>query len=217
VSNAPRARVRRALKALLDVCAFVAVSPAIAASAAEDRLLPGADSIFACCAQLMAWLPGDPGVVARRAFYRGTLEACAREWYIGFGSIFTHRRARVDQGAYIGAYALVGCARLGAGSLVGSRVSLLSGGSQHELQADGTWSPTDRRQLRQIDIGAHAWIGEGAIVMADVGAKAMVAAGAVVSTAVPPRTMVAGNPARFVRLLEPPTPGRTEHEHAAGL
>jgi acetyltransferase-like isoleucine patch superfamily enzyme len=208
---------RAVLKAVANACAVAAVAPAVAASALEERLCPGAEGVFACCAQLLAFLPGLPGVAARRAFYRGTLEVCAADFHIDVGAIFTHRRACVEPGVYIGAYALIGCANLRQGCLVGSRVSLLSGGSPHELQPDGTWSPTDPGRLRQIEIGPHAWIGEGAIVMADIGPKAMVAAGAVVSTAVPSRVMVAGNPARFVRVLEPPAAHMPEREHATGL
>jgi acetyltransferase-like isoleucine patch superfamily enzyme len=205
------------MKALADACAYAVVSPAIAASVAEQRLRPGAESVFGFCAHVVAWLPGMPGVVLRRAFYRGTLDACARDFYIGFGSLFTHRQATVERGAYIGAYALIGRAHLREGCLVGSRTSLLSGSNPHALQPDGTWGPTEHHRLQQIDIGAHAWIGEGAIIMADIGTKAMVAAGAVVSTAVPPRTMVGGNPARFVRTLEPPGSQPTEHKNASGI
>jgi acetyltransferase-like isoleucine patch superfamily enzyme len=217
VSQAPSAGVRGAVKALVDACALAAMSPAIAAAACERRFVPGGESIFGFCAHLAAWLPGPPGMALRRAFYRGTLNSCARDFYIGFGSLFTHRNAMVEQGAYVGAYALIGCARLRRGCLIGSRASLLSGGALHQLLPDGSWSPADHSRLQQIEIGAHAWVGEGAIVMADVGAKAMVAAGAVVSTAVPPRAMVAGNPARFVRMLEPPMAAVTEQQHAAGI
>ena len=208
---------RAVFKAVANACALVAVAPAVAVSCLEQRLCPGAEVVFGCCAQIVAVLPGMLGVAVRRAFYRGTLDECAADFHIDFGALFTHRSARVEPGVYIGAYALIGCARLRQGCLVGSRASLLSGSSPHQLQPDGTWSPTDRGRLRDIEIGSHAWIGEGAIVMADIGARAMVAAGAVVSTAVPSRVMVAGNPARFVRVLEPPVARMPEKEHATGV
>jgi virginiamycin A acetyltransferase len=217
VSRIPGGRGRAALKAFANACALVAVSPAIAVSLVEERLRPGAEAVFGFCAHVLAFLPGDPGVVMRRAFYRGTLEGCAGDFHVGFGSLFTHRRARVEPGVYIGAYTLIGCAHLREGCLVGSRASLLSGGTPHQLQSDGTWSPTNNARLHQIEVGAHAWIGEGAIVMADIGTQAMIAAGAVVSAAVPARVMVAGNPARFVRVLEPPSACATEQDHAAKL
>ena len=69
-----------------------------------------------------SFFPGLPGVFLRRAYYRLTLDHCASNFYIGFGALFTHRRALVEKDAYIGAYALVGCAHLGEGCLIGSRV-----------------------------------------------------------------------------------------------
>lgn len=198
--------VRAAAKAAADVCALVLVAPAAATAWAERKLSVHSESVFGMWAQLVALIPGPPGVVVRRAFYRLTLDACHRSLYIGFGTIFTHRHTRIAEGVFIGAYALVGCAALGRGALIGSRVSLLSGGNLHELRPDGTWSPTDPARLQQIQIGEHAWIGEGATILADVGSHTMIAAGAVVSAAVPPRVMVAGNPARFVRAVEPRPP-----------
>jgi acetyltransferase-like isoleucine patch superfamily enzyme len=68
------------------------------------------------------------------------------------------------------------------------------------------WFPAIRGTVR---IGDDAWIGAGAILLPNVtvGERAVVAAGAIVTSDVPPRTVVAGNPATFVRTLEP-SPGR---------
>jgi acetyltransferase-like isoleucine patch superfamily enzyme len=56
-----------------------------------------------------------------------------------------------------------------------------------------------------IRIGAHAFIGVGAIVLPGVtiGDEAVVAAGSVVVHDVPPATVVAGNPAQIVRAVTP--------------
>jgi acetyltransferase-like isoleucine patch superfamily enzyme len=198
-----RRTVRSAVKAAADVCALALVAPAAATSWLEQKLSAHGESVFGFWAQTLALVPGPPGIVLRRAFYRLTLDRCEGDFYIGFGTIFTHRHARIEPGVFVGAYALIGCAVLGRGCLVGSRASLLSGRDQHELQADGTWSATNPARRRQISIGEHVWIGEGATILADVGPQTMIAAGTVVSTAVSPRVMVAGNPARFVRALEP--------------
>jgi acetyltransferase-like isoleucine patch superfamily enzyme len=193
--------VRRLLKSTIDgICLVVAV-PAAMSCAVEARLVPGAETLFTTWAQMFALVPGVTGVFLRRAFYRLTLEACAPSFSIGFGAMFSHRQARIEQNAYVGPYAILGSCRLGRGCLIGSRSSILSGGSLHTLDAQGRWTATDLTRLHRVDIGDYAWIGEASVIIADIGASAMVAAGSVVSTAVPAHTMVGGNPARFVRKL----------------
>jgi virginiamycin A acetyltransferase len=110
-----------------------------------------------------------------------------------------NRNARLDGGAYVGSYALIGWVWIQENSLIGSRVSIPSGGHQHRFLPSGQWTPTDDTTLTRVVIGRNTWVGEAAVVMADVGSGCMVAAGAVVSAAVPNGVMVAGNPARFVR------------------
>jgi len=193
--------LRGLLKTVVDSVCLVLVLPAAAMCAAEVKLAPRAEVVFTAWAQTFALVPGLLGVFIRRAFYRLTLEHCASSFSIGFGAMFSHRHATVEQDAYVGPYAIIGSCNLGRGSLVGSRTSILSGGSLHTFDANGQWSATDLTRLHRIDIGSYAWIGESSVIIADVGRGAMVAAGSVVSTAVPAETMVGGNPARFVRRL----------------
>jgi carbonic anhydrase/acetyltransferase-like protein (isoleucine patch superfamily) len=195
--------IRSAAKKLANLVAVVVVSPGAATCWLEKRLLPGGEALFAFWSQMAAMMPGLPGLYLRRAFYHLTLESCSLDCYIGFGALFTHRRVVVEDQAYVGPYSLVGSAKLRKGCLVGSRASLLSGAGLHARDKEGRWQPTDMSKARQIEIGEHAWIGEGAIVMVNVGTGSLVGAGAVVSTRVPPRIVVAGNPARFVRRLGP--------------
>jgi acetyltransferase-like isoleucine patch superfamily enzyme len=203
------ASARRLLKSAVDGICLVMAAPAAVMCAAETRLGPRAETMFTAWAQTFALVPGIAGVFLRRAFYRLTLEACGSSFWIGFGAMFTHRAATIEQDVYVGPYALIGSCRLGRGALVGSRSSILSGGSLHTLDASGRWAATDLTRLHRVDIGAYAWIGEASVIIADVGTSAMVAAGSVVSSAVPAHTMVGGNPARFVRRLEAP---RTNEE-----
>ena len=204
-----RAGLRRLLKSAVDGVCLVIVVPAAALCAAETKLGPRAETMFTAWAQAFALVPGVAGVFLRRAFYRLTLEACGSSFCIGFGAMFTHRAAAIEQDVYVGPYALIGSCRLGRGALIGSRSSILSGGSLHTLDASGRWAATDINRLHRVDIGAYAWIGEASVIIADIGTSAMVAAGSVVSSAVPAHTMVGGNPARFVRRLEVP---RTNEE-----
>jgi virginiamycin A acetyltransferase len=195
---------RRLLKSAVDDVCLVIVLPAAAMCAAETKLGPGAETVFSAWAQTFALVPGVAGVFLRRAFYRLTLEACGSSFWIGFGAMFSHRAAAIEEDVYVGPYAIVGSCRLGRGCLIGSRSSILSGGSLHTLDASGRWAAADLNRLHRVTIAPYAWIGEASVIIADVGASAMVAAGSVVSSAVPAHTMVGGNPARFVRRLEVP-------------
>ena len=196
------------MKAMINAVALALVFPAALTCWIEERLSPNAEGVFGFWAQILAILPGPPGLFFRRAFYRLALRQCVIEFSIGFGALFFHRQVIVEEGVYIGPYAVIGCARLRKGCLIGTRANLLSGSGQHEMRDGGGWEASDRSRFVEIEIGEHAWIGEAATVMADVGPGSVVAAGAIVSAAVPAAVVVAGNPARFVRSLETNQPRR---------
>lgn len=183
--------MRRTLIVLLQVL----LAPLLAACALERRFGPG-EHVFALCGELVAMLPGWPGSMVRKAFYGGALRACATRAYIGFGTMIVHRAASVGENVYIGPYGIIGTAEIGDGAKIASRVSILSGRHQHAATPDGSASAVPA--FSAISIGAGAWIGEGAIVMANVGRGAVVGAGSVVVRAVPEGATVAGNPARRI-------------------
>ena len=199
----PRFSLRSAVKAAANAIALVLLSPCGLTCWLESSLSSGGEVVFGFWTNVVAALPGVPGMFLRRAFYRLTLDSCSPECYLGYGMLFTHRHVVVEDHAYVGLYSLIGSAHLGKGCLLGSRVSLLSGPSLHALDAEGRWLPAELSKLQRIEIGENAWIGEGAIVMVNVGAGSLVGSGAVVSTRVRPGIVVAGNPARFVRRLRP--------------
>jgi virginiamycin A acetyltransferase len=201
----PSRSLRRTIKQVVDGISLLLALPAAATCWTEYRLSPASEAVYQFWSHVFSMLPGLPGLSLRRAFYRLTLDHCHPDFYIGFGALFTHRQAHVEDGVYIGPYALIGSARLGRRSMIGSRASLLSGTELHEMDyTTGSWTPFEHTRLRQIIVGEHAYIGEGAIIMANIGSRSMVAAGTVVSNAVPAAVVVAGNPARFVRKIEVP-------------
>jgi virginiamycin A acetyltransferase len=206
------AALRQLIKSAVDLCCLVAVSPSAAMCAIEAAVTERGDASFVFWAQTFALVPGLPGVSLRRAFYRLTLDQCDKSFFIGFGAIFSHRHSRIEQDAYVGPYAVVGSTWLRRGCLIGTRSSIVSGTGLHSQDSQGRWMATDTSQIRQIEIGEYAWIGEGSIVMADIGPSAMVGAGSVVSSAVPARVVVVGNPARIARRL---TAGADEGSHGA--
>jgi acetyltransferase-like isoleucine patch superfamily enzyme/peptidoglycan/LPS O-acetylase OafA/YrhL len=196
--TAYRFRLRRAVKVTANVVALIVVWPAAVTCWIEAWLTRDGEGVFAFWTHTFALFPGIPGALARRAFYRLTLDYCDANVVIGFGALFAHRRAVVEPDVVIGPYAVLGSVVIHSGTLVGTRASLLSGSAQHTRGPDGRWT-ANSKQFQAIDIGRDSWIGESAVVMADVGESTIVAAGAVVSTATPPGATMAGNPARCVR------------------
>jgi acetyltransferase-like isoleucine patch superfamily enzyme len=190
--------VKRTLKALVFAAALLVTAPLWLLAQLEKRLW-GGEALYLTGAQLVALIPGIVGNYLRGAFYRMTLDDCAWETSIGFGSLFTHRGASVARNVSTGAYCVIGHARIGAGTMFGSRVSVPSGKRQH-FDDDGRLSTESR--FETVSIGPGCWIGEGAIVLADVGERCVISAGAVVTKAVPGHSIAGGNPAKVLRALE---------------
>ena len=191
-----RSRLRLIVKRTIDAICLVVVAPCVWTCALDGRR---GDAVYTWWAQLFAIVPGPPGVVARRAFYRLALAETSGTFYISFGAMFAHRHASIEDGVYVGPFAMVGNSRLRRGCLIGTRAGIISGSALHGIGSDGRRQPTDASKLRTVEIGEDAWIGEGALVMSDIGRAATIAAGAVVSNPVPAGVVMAGNPARFIR------------------
>jgi acetyltransferase-like isoleucine patch superfamily enzyme len=202
--------LKRFLKSVANGLAFLFAAPAGLVCWLEKQTGRGHVILFETLAHLFAFAPGPPGMYLRRAFYCLTLDACSLQSYIGFGAIFSQREVEVADDVYVGLYAVVGSSKIGQGSLIGSRASILSGGSLHSRNSLGKWQAFHWSRLKQVEIGANVWIGEAAVVLADIGSGSMIASGSVVSSPVPENVMVGGNPARFVRSLAPSTPQAVE-------
>src|SRR5262245_18414854 len=134
-------RARFWLKAVVNGVALLMVMPLAMTCWFEAKIGFGYEGEFSFWSHVVSLLPGYPGMSLRRTFNRLTLYSCSACFFIGFGALFSHRQALVEEGVYIGPYALIGSARLRKGCLIGSRASLLSGGELHELDAVGQWTP----------------------------------------------------------------------------
>ncbi len=187
--------VRRGLKASVFTLSLIAVMPLIVLVWLEKRLTR-TEAVFGLFGQLLAVVPGFPGRWLRGAYYYGTLDHCSWEIHIGFGSLFIHRGAQVGARASMGAYCVIGHATIGDGAMIGSRVSIPSGKHQH---LDELGHLTSVARFECVSVGANAWIGEGAILLANVGRECIVSAGAVVISPASERSLVGGNPARVVK------------------
>ena len=190
---------RRGIKAAADAVALVVVSPIALLYWLALRVAPSrADGAIQGFSQLLALVPGVVGVFLRRAFYRVALDRCPRACSIGFGTLIITPRVSIGDGTYIGENCNISHSDIGRDVLIGSNVSIVSGRNIHGTERldvpmrhqPGTWSP--------VTVGEDVWIGNGAIVLADIGAHAVVAAGAVVVRPVEAYTIVGGNPAKVL-------------------
>jgi acetyltransferase-like isoleucine patch superfamily enzyme len=192
------AGLREGLKALVRGLALVLVLPALASYAVRARIF-GPDRALEGSSQALALVPGLLGQYVRRAFFAQVLACCERSVVVSFGTLLSRRGARLEANVYVGPGGVLGLVHLERDVLVGSGVHITSGRHTH-----GTSDVT--RPIREqegapgvVRIGAGAWIGSGALVMADVGEHAIVGAGAVVTSPVPAYAVAAGVPARVIR------------------
>lgn len=188
---------RRFLKRFVFGVSLVIVSPLVLAAWIERKFSIG-ENIFVGTSQLLALGPGLIGAHLRAAYYYASLDNCSWEVHVGFGSIFTHRRASLGCNVSMGAYCVIGHANIGGDVMMASRISIPSGKRQHIDEA-GRLSSSPRFEV--VMIGQGSWIGEGAIVMADVGEYCIVSAGAVITRELPSRCLLAGNPAVVIKEL----------------
>lgn len=194
-----RTPVGRGVKRALDAICLIAVVPLAAWFRFVARVSPArSDTAIQGISQLVAIIPGTPGVFIRRALYRLTLRECASEFSIGFGTIVSTADICIGEGVSVGDFCNIGHSVLGADTLLGSNVTLLAGTRQHGLARLDIPMRFQSGTYRRISIGRDVWIGNGAIVADDVGDQAVVGAGALVVKPVPPRAIVVGNPARVV-------------------
>lgn len=189
--------MKRLIKRMVFAVAWLLASPLILLCWLESAVSRG-EWVFTGCAQLLALIAGPPGVQLRAAFYFSTLERASWEIHIGFGSMFTHRGAKLGPNVSTGAYCVIGHADIAGGVMMGSRVSIPSGKRQH-FDEHGEIVATARYDT--VAIGEGCWLGEACIVLAEVGAGSVVSAGAVVIRPMPARSIIGGNPAQVIRSL----------------
>jgi virginiamycin A acetyltransferase len=184
--------IRKAIKWLaLAVCQIVAFPAALISRFGRSH------EAFLFFAQYFALFPGIVGSYLRVAYYTLTLENVGTGCQISLGSYFAHSQSSMSDRVGIGAYCVLGHVSLGEGTLLASRVQVISGSRQHLRDERGHLTDVGR-SFDRIMIGKECWIGAGAIIMADLADMVTVAAGSVVSYAMPDGVVVAGNPARGV-------------------
>ena len=190
--------MREFTKALVHAIAWVAVTPSVWSWQLRSRVL-GADKALELSTQMWAQVPGLTGQYLRRAFLCRTLRACSRHAMIEFGTLFSSASAEIGDRAYIGPRCHIGWAIIERDALVAAGVHIPSGARTHGTSDVNVPIRDQAIEKSPVRIGAGAWIGSAAVVMADVGTDAIIGAGAVVTRAIPDRAVAGGVPARVLR------------------
>ncbi len=189
---------REVLKWTARAAAHVAVLPFLIAHALKVPLV-GKDRALESSTQFLSLVPGMCGQYLRRAFLAWTVGECHPTAVIGFGTFLSKTAARLGANVYVGPFCSLGSVTVERDVLIATGTHVLSGGRLHGT-ADLDIPIRDQAGgITHVTIGAGAWIGAGAIILADVGRDAIVAAGAVVTRPVAARDVVAGIPAKVIR------------------
>src|SRR3954454_20641264 len=116
-------RLRPAVRDALVYAGAVLLAPLWLPARAERRLRLG-EGWFRGCAELLSLVPGWPGVGLRRSFYRMTLDRCATDVSLGFGTVLSHPDAELHAGVYVGLRCSIGKGMLERDENVGSNVGV---------------------------------------------------------------------------------------------
>lgn len=189
---------REAVKAVLRGAAHVLVTPLVVSFAIRARLLDP-DRALMASTQLLALVPGLPGQYLRRAFLQHAIAGCHPSVVVEWGTTLSRAGACLEKNVYIGPGCHLGLVHIEAEALIAAGVHIPSGGSTHGI--DDVTVPIREQpgEERVVRVGAGAWIGSAAVVMADVGAATVVGAGSVVTRPLPGGVVAAGAPARVLR------------------
>jgi acetyltransferase-like isoleucine patch superfamily enzyme len=190
--------LKRAVKAAARFAALVGVSPVLVSYGLNAALL-GRGRALESRSQLLSLWPGLTGQYLRRAFLQQVLARCHHSATVEFGTFFSQPGAILDENVYVGPRCSLGLVHLERDVLLAANVQIPSGGKTHYF--DDPTKPIREQggERRTVTIGAGAWIGIGAIILADVGKGTIVAAGSVVTKPLPDNVIAAGVPAKVIR------------------
>jgi acetyltransferase-like isoleucine patch superfamily enzyme len=189
---------KETLKAIARLFALLAVLPVLLIYWLQSALM-GPNRALESATQLLSLAPGITGQYLRRAFLQRVLSRCHSSTLVEFGTLFSQCGAMLDANVYVGPRCILGLVHLERDVLLAANVQIPSGGKTHYF--DDLAKPIREQggERKMVTIGAGAWIGSGAIVLADVGAGTVVAAGAVVTKPLPENVIAAGVPAKVIR------------------
>jgi virginiamycin A acetyltransferase len=191
-------RLKGAIKATARFAALLCVSPLLICYWL-NALFIGRNRALESSSQVLSLAPGLSGQYLRRAFLQRVLSSCHSTALVEFGTLFSQAGAVLEENVYVGPRCQLGLVRLERDVLLASCVQIPSGGKTHYFDDPTRPIREQGGERRMVTIGAGAWIGTGAIVLADVGRGTVVAAGAVVTKPLPDNVIAAGVPAKVIR------------------
>jgi virginiamycin A acetyltransferase len=189
---------REIAKATARFAALVAVLPVLACFRLS-AVLVGRNRAIESASQLLSLLPGITGQYLRRAFLQQVLARYHPSALVEFGTLFSQAGAVLEENVYVGPRCQLGLVHLERDVLLAANVQIPSGGKTHYFDDPTRPIREQGGERTRVTIGAGAWIGTGAIVLADVGRGTVVAAGAVVTKPLPDNVIAGGVPARVIR------------------
>ena len=196
--DAEPSAVKRAAKGLARFAALVGVSPVLASYWLNAALL-GRGRALESRSQLLSLWPGLTGQYLRRAFLQRVLARCHPSATVEFGTFFSQPGAILDENVYVGPRCILGLVHLERDVLLAAGVQIPSGGMTHYFDDPTRPIREQGGERKMVTVGAGAWIGSGAIILADVGKGTVVAAGSVVTKPLPDNVIAAGVPAKVIR------------------
>jgi virginiamycin A acetyltransferase len=186
------------IKALFRFVALICVFPLLVGYWL-NALVVGRNRALESSSQLLSLFPGISGQYLRREFLQQVLARCDSSSLVEFGTLFSQAGAMLEENVYVGPRCQLGLVRLERDVLLASGVQIPSGGKTHHFDDPSRPIREQGGERRMVTIGAGAWIGTGAIVLADVGKGTVVAAGSVVTKPLPDNVIAAGVPAKVIR------------------
>jgi virginiamycin A acetyltransferase len=189
---------KEVVKSIARLFALVAVLPLLGTFWLNAAFV-GSNRALESASQLLSLFPGITGQYLRRAFLQRVLARCHPSTLVEFGTLLSQAGAILESNVYVGPHCQLGLVHLERDVLLAANVQIPSGGKTHYF--DDPTKPIREQggERKMVTIGAGAWIGTGAIVLADVGRGTIVAAGAVVTKPLPDNVIAAGVPAKVIR------------------
>jgi acetyltransferase-like isoleucine patch superfamily enzyme len=189
---------REALKSTARAGAWVLVIPSVLSFVVRSAVV-GRDRALEGSTQAWALVPGVIGEYLRRAFLSRALASCAPTATIAFGTLFSCAGSTIGARVYVGPRCHLGWVLIEEDVLLAAGVHVPSGPYTHGTSDPDVPIREQPGRKQAVRIGAGAWIGSAAVVLADVGRGTIVGAGAVVTKPLPDRVVAGGVPARVLR------------------